>query len=180
MCSQQSTERIGAPSSVKHLWCSPVSVCATRVFSVLSAKFTVVSLNILLSLGIKYDSVFPVLTMVNWVSTFPISIHQTVGQLSPSVDDQMVTEQLLSTTIVARIENDVGIKLEKDRDHSNRFDIVDKGVEMEEVEVDKKHISASVMKNPMLDGVLEIVLTVSKIPGMKGLSGETTTNVHNL
>ena len=92
----------------------------------------------------------------------------------------MVTEQLLSTTIVARIENDVGIKLEKDRDHSNRFDIVDKGVEMEEVEVDKKHISASVMKNPMLDGVLEIVLTVNKIPGIKGLSGETNTNVHNL
>ena len=41
------------------------------------------------------------------------------------MDDQMVTEQVISTTILAWIENDVGIKREKDWDHSNRFDIVD-------------------------------------------------------
>ena len=64
------------------------------------------------------------------------------------VDDQMVTEQVISTTILAWIENDVGIKREKDWDHSNRFDIVDvEGRESvpEMEEVDKMQISASVI-----------------------------------
>ena len=61
----------------------------------------------------------------------------------------MVTEQVISTTILAWIENDVGIKREKDWEHSNRFDIVDveeRKTVLEMEEVDKKHISASVMK----------------------------------
>ena len=95
----------------------------------------------------------------------------------------MVTEQVISTTILARIENDVGIKREKDRDHSNCFGIVDlvkRETILEMEEVDKKHISASVMKKPMVDEVLENVFTVNKIPCIKGLSRETTTSLHNL
>ena len=76
----------------------------------------------------------------------------------------MVTEQVISTTILAWIENDVGIKREKDWEHSNRFDIVDveeRKTVLEMEEVDKKHISASVMKKPMVDGVLETFFTVN-------------------
>ena len=126
---------------------SCVCVCNTVfVFSVLSAKFTVVSLTIHLAL-----SKIPSSLSLPGSTGSPPSPSVFTRQLATTddVDDQMVTEQVVSTTILARIENDVGIKREKDRDHSNRFDIVDveeRETVLEMEEVDKKHISASVMK----------------------------------